>query len=316
MSAIKNIHFNAIVEAMRGRRGCAVSEIAAATGLSVPTVQKAIRYALYSGIVKTAEIAVSTGGRKAQLYDINPAFRLTLYVVLDDNELHFVLKDFAQQVCEQGSNAIELGRYLEEVEGLLIRLGSRYKNIALICAAVPAIIDNGRITDWYYNPSFNGFNLKEYFETKYQIGAAVENDMKLTALAAAVNAKDPSDTNLVTLQFGHNGIGLGQIVNGKILRGANGFAGEISYLRESPEETVSAAYCARVVRAAIVMTNPELLVFYTSKNQNQIEDIMRAAVKSLPAYALPRVMISEDYLQDMLKGLEILSEPGERVTWA
>lgn len=315
MSTIKNIHFNSIIEAMRNRNGCAVSEVAAATGLSVPTVQKAVRYALDSGIVTAGDSAASTGGRKAQMYHINPAFRFTLYLVLDGNELYFVLKDFSRQVREQGSKTIELVHYLEEAEEVFTRLCSRYGNIAYLCAGVPAIVDNGKIIDWYYNPSLNGFDLKRHFETLCQAGAAVENDMKLTALAAA-KAAQREDIALATLQFGHNGIGLGQMVNGKILRGARGFAGEISYLRESPEEPVSAAYCARVVRAVIVMTNPELLVFYTSKNRHPIEKIMRVAVEGLPGYAMPRVIISDDYLLDMLTGLEILSKPGECVTWA
>lgn len=316
MSAIKDTHLNAIVESLRNRHGRAVSDIAAATGLSIPTVKKAIDYCLGVSIVSVGEIAASTGGRKAQMYEINPAFRFTLYFVLDDNELHYVLKDFARQIREQGARTIELKNFLKEIEVVLQSYIKQYQNISTVCVAVPAIVDSGKIIDWYYNPSFNGFDLRRYFETKHQVGAAVENDMKLTALAAAAHAAEKEDTTLATLQFGHNGIGIGQIVNGKIMRGANGFAGEISYLRESPEEAVSAAYCARVVRAAIVMTNPELLIFYTSKNQHPVEDIMRTATKGLPAYAMPRVMISDDYLQDMLKGLEILSKHNERVIWA
>lgn len=300
---------------MRNHRCTAISELADMTGLSIPTIKKAIDFGVNSGMVVPTEIAPSTGGRKAQLYNIESSFCLTLYFVLDDDELHFVLKDYANDIREKGIKMIALPDYCKEIEKIFVSLLKKYNRITVICIAVPALTDNGKIIDWYYNPALNGFNLKDYFETKFKVAVAVENDMKLTALAAAENSANKENTTLATVQFGHNGIGLGQIVNGKILRGANGFAGEISFLRDSPEEPVSTAYCAKIVRAAIVFTNPERIVFYTSKNQNQIEDIISQAAMNLPVYAIPRVIISDDYLQDMLKGLEILSEPFRYVAW-
>lgn len=315
MSAIKNFHFNAVLEAMRNNRCYAISEIAEATALSIPTVKKAVDYGVKAGIVIPSHVAPSTGGRKARLYTINSGFCHTLYFVLDDDELHFLLKDFTDNVCEKGVSTIRLSDFCKEIEAAVDTLRKKYKTIAALCIAVPAITDNGKIIDWYYNPGLNGFDLKGHFEDKYKVEVAVENDMKLTALAAVEYSANKEDTTLATLQFGHNGIGLGQIVNGKILRGANGFAGEISFLRDTPEDPVSVAYCAKIVRAAIVFTNPELIVFYTSKRQNQIKDIMREAAKDLPAYAIPQVIISDEYLQDMLKGLEIVSIPFRLIEW-
>jgi len=316
MSAIKNVHFNAILEAMRNHRCFAISEIAGATGLSIPTVKKAIDFGVNAGVVVPSDIAPSTGGRKAQLYKINSAFCHTLYFLLDNEELHFVLKDYADAVSEKAVRTIALPAFRKEIEAIFNALNKKYKNISAVCIAVPAITDSGKIIDWYYNPSLNGFDLKEYFENKYKVNVAVENDMKLTALAAAEYSSNKEDTTLATLQFGHNGIGLGQIVNGKILRGANGFAGEISFLRGSPEDTVSIEYCAKIVRSAIVFTNPELIGFYTSKSHSQIDVIMREAVKGFPAYAIPKVIISDDYLEDMLKGLEIISKSSREINWA
>ena len=315
MLAIKNIHFNAILEAMRKHRCSAISEIAESTGLSIPTVKKAIDFGVNAEVIVPSEIAPSTGGRKAQLYNINSAFCHTLYFVLYDNELHFMLKDFADEVCEKGEKTILLPEYCEEIEKIYIALIKKYNQITVLCIAVPAISDNGKIIDWYYNPSLNDFDLKGYLENKYEVAVLVENDMNLTALAAAEYSENKEDTTIATLQFGHNGIGLGQIVNGKILRGTNGFAGEISFLRDSPEEPVSVAYCAKIVRSAIVFTNPELIVFYTSKRQNQIEAIMDEAIMGFPAYAIPKVIISDDYLGDIFKGLGIVSRVLRLVEW-
>ncbi len=315
MTAIKNIHFNAILDAMRNHRCTAISEIADATGLSIPTVKKAIDSGMSMGVVIPADIAPSTGGRKAQLYNINAGYCHTLYFVLDDDELHFVLKDFANGVCEKGVKTVSLPGYCGAIEKTFASLLKKNNPITVLCIAVPAITDNGKIIDWFYNPSLNGFDLKGYFENKYKVAVSVENDMNLTALAAAEYSENNEDTTLATLQFGHNGIGLGQIVNGKILRGAKGFAGEISYLRDSPEESVSVTYCAKIVRSAIVFTNPELIVFYTSKKQIQIEDIMREATKALPFYAIPKIIISDDYPGDIFKGLDIISAGLRLVAW-
>jgi len=310
---LKTFHFNAIINAMRTGNSCAISEVSQTTGLSIPTVSKAIDFGIKAGVIVPSVVAPSTGGRKAQLYYLNAAYLYTLYFALDNEALHYTLKDFAQHICEAGQKTIELKEFCKEIDTVFKSIRAKYTNVKIICVAVPAITDDGKIVDWYYNPSLNGFDLKEYLMSKHKVDAVIENDMKLTASAAVVYAVNKENATLATLQFGHNGIGLGQIVNGKILRGANGFAGEISFLRDEPCEPVTPVYCAKVVRSVIVMLNPELIVFYTSDTQSKIDQIMSEAVKHMPAYAVPRVLVSDRYLKDIFTGLEIISQDFRKI---
>lgn len=315
MSAIKNANFNAILNAMRGGHA-AVADIAAATALSIPTVKKAVDFAMTAGMVRRARTAASTGGRKARLYAVNADYAGYLYFAMDDDTLHYTLLDFAGAVRAQKNKAIALPEFCAEMERVVKATLQSGLPVALIGIAVPAIVNDGTVTDWYYNPSMRGVSLRAYFQQRFSCPVVVENDMKLTAIAAATHTANPASATLATLQFEHNGIGVGLMVNGMLLRGADGFAGEVSFLSDFGEYAISAEYTAKIVNALLVIINPEVLVFYAVRARAHIEGIVREAAQGLPAYAVPRVVVADDYLKDVFAGLETVAIPERSVMWA
>lgn len=104
-----------------------------------------------------------------------------------------------------------------------------------IAAAVPAIIDFEKgITLKLPNiPALNNFQLSDALENELNLPCILEND----ANAAAVGenwlgaSKDFKNSILVTLG---TGVGGGIIIDGKILRGASGTAGEIGHICVEP----------------------------------------------------------------------------------
>lgn len=315
MSAIKNANFNAILNAMRGGHA-ALADIAAVTALSIPTVKKAVDFAMASGMVRSARTAASTGGRKARLYAVNADYAGYLYFALDDDTLHYILRDFTGAVRVKAEKVIRLPEFCEQMERVVRETMESGLPVALIAIAVPAIVNDGTVTDWYYNPSLRGVSLQAYFRQRFSCSVVVENDMKLTAIAAAAHTANPASATLATLQFEHNGIGVGLMVNGMLLRGAEGFAGEVSFLSDFGEYAISAEYSAKIVNALLVFINPEVLVFYAVRARAHIEGIVREAAQGLPAYAVPRVVVADDYLKDVFAGLETVAVPERSVMWA
>src|SRR5699024_3435927 len=141
---------------------------------------------------------------------------------------------------------------------------ARKYTIGTIGVSLPCIVKNGVVLDWYYNPEMVGFDIKNKLEEKYKANVVVQNDMKLTALGV-FNTDEINSKNIVTMQFGHNGVGMAGIVNGHLIEGSTGFAGEVGYINDLRKNIMGVSYPAKIVRNAIVFLNPEIIVFYKSK---------------------------------------------------
>jgi len=106
-----------------------------------------------------------------------------------------------------------------------------FHQVKVICAAIPGTVNvnEGLIITAPNLPALNDFKMAAALESELGIKALLEND----ANAAAVGenwrgaSKDSADSILVTLG---TGIGGGIIIDGKILRGAGGMAGEIGHI--------------------------------------------------------------------------------------
>ena len=107
--------------------------------------------------------------------------------------------------------------------------------VLAIAAAVPAIlnIEDGIILKAPNVPSLNGFRFSKALENALNLPCVLEND----ANAAAVGenwlgaSKDFKNSIMVTLG---TGIGGGIIIEGNVLRGADGTAGEIGHICVEP----------------------------------------------------------------------------------
>lgn len=312
MAKIKSRNFNIIIDYMIAHDELAISQIAEDTQLSIPTVKKFIDYAMENDIVIYTEIAESTGGRKPKLYRINKDFRYTLYFAVDNENLCYRVADFTNKYICKKQKDFNTKTFFKDIKDIITEFSKKYK-IQIVCISMPAILDSGKIAYWGKDHSFDGLNIKSELESEFGVKCIIENDMKLTAFASIADFENPKAANIATMQFGHNGIGLGVITNGKILKGATGFAGEVSFLNSFEIDIPSVDYCARLVNGTIVFTNPEIIVFYPSQYQNNIDEIMKKALNKIPDFAVPKVKIAESYIDDVFKGLEIISKSDRKV---
>ena len=109
------------------------------------------------------------------------------------------------------------------------------EKVLAIAAAVPAIlnIEDGIILKAPNVPSLNGFRFSKALENALNLPCVLEND----ANAAAIGenwlgaSKDFKNSIMVTLG---TGIGGGIMIDGRILRGADGTAGEIGHICVEP----------------------------------------------------------------------------------
>lgn len=100
-----------------------------------------------------------------------------------------------------------------------------------IGVASPGPLDNR--TGVVYSPpnllSWNGFPLRDTLKEKYQKPVFVENDANAAALGEYMFGAGQGSQDMVYITVS-TGIGGGVVVNGRLLEGANGSAGEIGHM--------------------------------------------------------------------------------------
>lgn len=82
-------------------------------------------------------------------------------------------------------------------------------------------------------PGFSDFDVALALRALFQKDVLIENDVKLAMLGEVTQGRAKGCANAAFLSIG-TGVGLGLMVNGQLLRGATGAAGEIAYLPLGP----------------------------------------------------------------------------------
>ena len=301
---IRNKNLSDILQVLRNKGTCSLSELSQNTDGGLTTVKKCVAQAIDYGMAIEGNIAESTGGRKARQYLINREYQYYFIAIVDNNNLIIKVFDFAINCVEDYQKSFEMNLFFSALNEEIEKQARKY-TIGTIGVSLPCIVKNGVVLDWYYNPEMVGFDIKNKLEEKYKANVVVQNDMKLTALGV-FNTDEMNSKNIVTMQFGHNGVGMAGIVNGHLIEGSTGFAGEVGYINDLRKNIMGVSYPAKIVRNAIVFLNPEIIVFYKSKRQNDFMRIFDIATNGLPVYAIPEFKVSEDYIEDIISGIALL----------
>lgn len=296
---IRNKNLSDILQVMRTKGECSLSELTENTDGGLTTVKKCVSQAMDYGMVFEGDATVSTGGRKAKLYQLNADYQHFLFLIVDNNNLICKICNFCFETVKEYTVDFKLHDILNSIFRVIENCSGMY-DIKTVCLALPCVVNDGVIMDWFYNQSLVGLDIKKKIEEKYNVNVIVQNDMKLTALGeCAVNG---NIDNIATVQFGHNGIGVGETVHGNVLSGSTGFAGEVGYIDDIRKNIMGISFPAKIVRNIIIFLNPQLIVFYRSKRQNQFKKIFNTAVKDLPSYALPEFKVSGGYYSSIISG--------------
>ncbi len=209
-------------------RGCAKigkAELAAASGLSFPTIS-----ALLADMLETKEVLLlrdtaSHGGRPAEQFALNPLFQTALCAYIEDHVLHIQVYDvFGTSRHDERQDFSEI-QTPERLCDLLSRATAPYPGLSVVCLGIPGVVQGGHVSYIPDYPDLHDCDLRSYLGAKFDVPVYIENDVNVFVLAE--REKWP---NLVHIFYGANCPGAGILINGSLLRGANGCAGELECL--------------------------------------------------------------------------------------
>ncbi|HEK21237.1 MULTISPECIES: ROK family protein [unclassified Mucilaginibacter] len=203
---------------------------------SIPSIAKAINELIREGFVVEQGYAPSSGGRRPLMYAINARAMFILAVAMDQLSARIQLLDLNNSpVAEMSTvelklhnNSDALRQLIESLNGYIAGTGIPKEKIAGIGIGMPGFINVVEGINYTYLDA-GGESLTRYIERATGITTYIDNDSSLIALAEQKFGIARSQQEVMVINLGW-GIGLGMIIDGKIFRGYNGFAGELSHI--------------------------------------------------------------------------------------
>lgn len=211
------------------------SYLAKKLSISIPTVQTLLNELIEDGLVAEHGLGDSSGGRRPNMYGLaEESFytvgidigryttRVSIYNHLNKNitgieQLDIKLENkisFVDEIYKFANNIINNSKIdINKIVGIGINM--------------PGLIDHIKgINNTYLN-----FDVPvgKLFEEKFQKKVFLENDARARALAESKFGAAKGKRNVLVFHIDW-GVGLGMILDGKLHRGASGFAGEFSHM--------------------------------------------------------------------------------------
>lgn len=312
---VKNINESLIRKALHGSAVFTKTKIAHDTGLSFPTVSRIIDEMAQEGEILSMGVDPTTGGRHAHSYSVNPDYAYVLCLYYPGQSVHTLVINAVGELVEKEKFLADIPRLKEQVDEIVEAKMEKYP-IRAITAGLPWGISNGTILFGAQTVGLENWNLEQHLEEKFGVSARVENDMNAIVTGCHQRMFGDENASIACVNFGTRGCGCGLYLDGQLVRGANGFAGELRYLPMNHENNLDYEYVngfctqssvvriAQTVATLCATVDPAYIVFYKNPVVDTIlPEVEERCRRFLPEGVLPKLVLTDTYREDFERGL-------------
>ena len=211
------------------------NELSVLTNKSLPLTIKTVNELISENEVIETGLAISTGGRRPQMYSLRSDLMFIVAVAVDQLVTRIVLLDMqgnhriepATVELNLKDNANALYELAEFINDYIEQSAIERELIIGIGIGMPGFVDFNNGINHSFFKNFKG-SIVVYIESVTRLPVMIDNDSSLIALAELRHGQWGRE-NFMVLNIGW-GVGLGIILNGKLFRGNDGFAGEFSHI--------------------------------------------------------------------------------------
>ena len=212
------------------------TELSELTEKSLPLTTKILNEMIEEGAVVETGYASSTGGRRPQMYSLQPDLMYVVAVAMDQFITRIAILDMRNEYkcpiekieLPLAGNSNALKQLTDHLRNYLNKSGIPKNKIAGIGIGMPGFVDVKKGINNTYLKTEKG-SIVSVVESELGIPVLIDNDSSLIALAELKLGKARNHKNVMVINIGW-GIGLGMIIKGELFRGHNGFAGELSHI--------------------------------------------------------------------------------------
>jgi predicted NBD/HSP70 family sugar kinase len=235
---LRAINERAVLERLRGATRSSRTELAAATGLSKPTVGQALANLERAGLIRAAGQRTGERGRSALLYELDPAAGHVVGVDVGRAWVRVAVADLSGRVLARRDERARarsrdalVGLVGELAHELAAEAGIAWPGVVHAVVGSPGVPDPaaGRLR---YAPNLPGWSrpgLVDDLRAALTPSLHVDNDTNLAALGERHYGHGRGVADFVYLSIG-TGVGMGIVAGGELYRGAHGAAGEVGFL--------------------------------------------------------------------------------------
>ncbi|SEB93063.1 Sugar kinase of the NBD/HSP70 family, may contain an N-terminal HTH domain [Rhizobiales bacterium GAS188] len=264
-SLVRQFSRRMVAEALLHDAPISRANLARMTGLSKQTMSEVIAELEAGGWVRSVGVTKGGVGRTAVTYEVDRGAAHSLGVDLGGTKVTAAITDLVGEIVAEETEPTDSrgGRQVVvQIRKLAAKLAASQSidmaRIRSVVVGTPGVIDRatGAITLVPNIKGLSEFDVPRALADLFGQTVVIENDVNLAMLGEAWRGCARGAGNAGFLALG-TGVGLGLIVDGKLIRGATGAAGEIAYLPigadvVSPEALAVGAFELEVGSVGIV----------------------------------------------------------------
>jgi predicted NBD/HSP70 family sugar kinase len=257
-----------VVGVLRERGRVSQADIARVTGLSRTTVHTLVSELKDSGILHEAEAAVPDfrGGRPAVLLMLRQSAQAVVGIDFGHSHVGVAVADIGHNVLAERRCDLDvshdartaLDAAARMVDEVLAEAQVERKSVIAAGIGIPGPVDRstGTAGSPTILPGWIGVRIGDEMHDRLGVPVEIENDANLGALAELTWGAGRECSNFVYIKVA-TGIGAGLVINGKLLRGATGTAGEIGHT--TLDESGALCYCGNRGCLETVASGPAII---------------------------------------------------------
>lgn len=214
------------------------TELSERIGKSLPLIIRTVNNLVKEKILQESGYAPSSGGRRPIIYTINKKALYILSVSMDQLVTRISLMDLENRHVKGierfelplKNNPDVLKKLAKKLLEVIKESGISKSKIIGIGIGMPGFIDVKKGVNYSFPQMSNGTGtIVEYLSAATKLPVYIDNDSSVIALAEYRFGNAQQKLNSMVINIGW-GVGLGMILNGRLFRGNNGFAGEFSHI--------------------------------------------------------------------------------------
>jgi predicted NBD/HSP70 family sugar kinase/biotin operon repressor len=241
-----------VVGVLRERGRISQAEIARVTGLSRTTVHTLVSELKVSGLVQEIEVSVSDvrGGRPAMQLTLRRSSLAVVGIDFGHSHVQVAVADIAHNVLAERRCDLDVNRHAREaldtaagmVGEVLTEAQVERKSVVGAGIGIPGPVDRlkGAVGSASILPGWIGLRIESEMQERLGIPVEIENDANLGALAELTWGAGRGCSNFAYVKAA-TGIGAGLVIDGRVLHGVSGTAGEIGHT--TLDEAGALCYC-------------------------------------------------------------------------
>lgn len=212
------------------------AEISKKLKSSIPTITAIISELIATDVIVEQGRGNSSGGRRPNLFGLqkNTFYilgidigRFTTKMAIFNTKLENITGIETHHLKLENDSAL-INIIHKNAEKLILKSGISREKLIGVGVDLPGLVNAKNGCNYTYFHDKNS-SLASRFEERFNIPVYIENDAKARTLAEYRYGLAKGTSNALILHVGW-GVGLGMIINGKLFRGASGFAGEFSHI--------------------------------------------------------------------------------------